>query len=65
MMGFGYSAKPVGYDYSLMDQADLAQALCGHLGVDRVSVWEEIENKDLRARPGMRAKLTLEVPREP
>ncbi|MDJ0654296.1 MAG: alpha/beta hydrolase [Xanthomonadales bacterium] len=36
MMGFGYSAKPSGYDYSLMDQADLAQALCSHLGVDRV-----------------------------
>lgn len=32
MLGFGFSAKPRGYRYSLLDQADLQQALLDHLG---------------------------------
>jgi pimeloyl-ACP methyl ester carboxylesterase len=36
MIGFGFSAKPAGYDYSIFDQADLHAALLAHLGVRRV-----------------------------
>ena len=38
MMGFGFSAKPRDYDYSLVDQADLHHALLERLGVRRVHV---------------------------
>jgi pimeloyl-ACP methyl ester carboxylesterase len=34
MLGFGDSAKPRGHEYSLLEQADLQQALLEHLGVD-------------------------------
>ncbi|MBS7691243.1 alpha/beta hydrolase [Pseudomonas lalucatii] len=34
MLGFGYSAKPRVHAYSLLEQADLQQALLAHLGVD-------------------------------
>lgn len=34
MLGFGYSAKPRGHRYSLLEQADLQQALLAHLGID-------------------------------
>lgn len=34
MLGFGYSAKPRGHAYSLLEQADLQQALLAHLGID-------------------------------
>ena len=34
MLGFGYSAKPRGHAYSLLEQADLQQALLSHLGID-------------------------------
>lgn len=33
MMGFGFSAKPTDYRYSIFDQADLCEALLRHLGV--------------------------------
>lgn len=33
MLGFGYSAKPADHDYSLLEQADLQQALLAHIGV--------------------------------
>lgn len=33
MLGFGYSAKPRGHAYSLLEQADLQQALLAELGV--------------------------------
>ncbi|AYF90238.1 alpha/beta hydrolase [Pseudomonas sp. DY-1] len=33
MLGFGYSAKPRGHDYRLLEQADLKQALLAHLDV--------------------------------
>ncbi|RON19621.1 alpha/beta fold hydrolase [Pseudomonas frederiksbergensis] len=35
MLGFGDSAKPVNHDYSLLEQADLQQALLAHLNVDQ------------------------------
>jgi pimeloyl-ACP methyl ester carboxylesterase len=34
MLGFGLSAKPRDYDYSLRDQASLHEALLGSLGLD-------------------------------
>ncbi|MFK3791093.1 alpha/beta fold hydrolase [Pseudomonas piscis] len=33
MLGFGDSAKPLDHDYSLLEQADLQQALLAHLGI--------------------------------
>lgn len=38
MMGFGFSSKPAGYPYSILDQADLLEGLLAHLGVGRVHV---------------------------
>ncbi|MDP3856622.1 MAG: alpha/beta hydrolase [Stagnimonas sp.] len=38
MIGFGFSAKPRGYGYSIHDQADLHAALCARLGVSEVHV---------------------------
>ncbi|WP_237884770.1 alpha/beta fold hydrolase [Pseudomonas sp. PGPR40] len=35
MLGFGDSAKPVNHDYSLLEQADLQQALLAHLNVEQ------------------------------
>ena len=37
-IGFGFSAKPRRYDYSLFDQMDLVEALLAHLAVDEVHV---------------------------
>jgi pimeloyl-ACP methyl ester carboxylesterase len=36
MLGFGFSAKPRPYAYSILDQATLHEALLAHLGVERV-----------------------------
>lgn len=36
MLGFGFSAKPADYPYSILDQADLLEGLLRHLGVRRV-----------------------------
>src|SRR5512134_3147873 len=38
MIGFGLSAKPTDYDYSLRDQASLHEALLAKLGVDAADV---------------------------
>lgn len=35
MLGFGYSAKPRGHAYSLLEQADLQQVLLAHIGEQR------------------------------
>ena len=35
MLGFGDSAKPVNHNYSLLEQADLQQALLAHLSVEQ------------------------------
>ena len=60
MIGFGFSAKPQDYAYSLQDQADLQQALLGHLGIRRChvlahdygdSVAQELLARDLEAQP--------------
>ncbi len=34
LLGFGDSAKPRAHRYSLLEQADLQQALLGRLGID-------------------------------
>lgn len=34
MLGFGYSAKPRGHDYRLLEQADIQQALLAELGIE-------------------------------
>ncbi len=39
MIGFGYSAKPREYDYTILDQADLQEALLRELGVQRYHVF--------------------------
>ncbi len=38
MIGFGFSAKPRRYAYSIRDQADLHEALLRELGIERVHV---------------------------
>ena len=38
LMGFGFSSKPAGYDYSILDQADLLEGLLAHLGVRRIDI---------------------------
>jgi len=38
MIGFGFSAKPKRYDYSILDQADLHEALLAHLRLERCHV---------------------------
>lgn len=35
MLGFGFSAKPRGHRYSLLEQADIQHALLQHLGVEQ------------------------------
>jgi pimeloyl-ACP methyl ester carboxylesterase len=38
MLGMGFSDKPVAYEYSVHDHADMHEALLWHLGVDTVHV---------------------------
>jgi pimeloyl-ACP methyl ester carboxylesterase len=38
MMGFGFSDKPLDYPYSILDQADIGEALLRHLGVEHYHV---------------------------
>ncbi len=38
MIGFGYSAKPPDYDYSIFDQAGLHENLLAQLGVKRIHI---------------------------
>lgn len=38
MLGMGFSAKPVAYEYSVHDHADMHEALLHHLGVDSCHV---------------------------
>ena len=38
MIGMGFSAKPVAYEYSVHDHADMHEALLNHLGVGRCHV---------------------------
>lgn len=56
MMGFGFTEKPVGYAYSLLDQATLMEALMNELGITRAhflchdygdSVGQELLARDI------------------
>lgn len=38
MLGFGFSDKPSPYDYRIMEQADLCEALVRHLGIGKFHV---------------------------
>jgi pimeloyl-ACP methyl ester carboxylesterase len=38
MLGMGFSAKPVAYEYSVHDHADMHEALLAHLGVDSAHI---------------------------
>jgi len=38
MIGFGFSAKPKPYPYSLFDQANLMEGLLGDLGIERLHI---------------------------
>ena len=38
MLGYGYSAKPRGHDYTIHEQADLHESLLEHLGVNRIHI---------------------------
>ena len=38
MMGFGFTSKPRAYHYSILDQADLHEALLAHLRVSRIHI---------------------------
>ncbi|MFK7958735.1 MAG: alpha/beta fold hydrolase, partial [Lysobacterales bacterium] len=38
LLGFGYSSKPVGYPYSIQDQAQLCLSLCRELKIDRIHI---------------------------
>jgi pimeloyl-ACP methyl ester carboxylesterase len=38
MIGFGFSDKPLAYDYSILDQADLCEALLRHCDIDHYHV---------------------------
>lgn len=60
MLGFGFSAKPRGHAYSLLEQADIQQALLAQLGVSRYhilahdygdSVAQELLARDLEGEP--------------
>jgi len=38
MIGMGFSAKPVAYHYSVLDHADMHEALLAELGIDRIHI---------------------------
>src|ERR1700733_11059734 len=38
MMGMGFSAKPVAYEYSVHDHADMHEALLAHLGISNAHI---------------------------
>jgi pimeloyl-ACP methyl ester carboxylesterase len=68
MIGFGWSDKPRDYDYSILDQASLQEALCREVGAERVHVlahdYGDTVTQELLARQlsgeGVRAGLTIE-----
>lgn len=68
MIGFGWSAKPRAYDYDLMDQTDLHEALLGSLGVAEthvlahdygVSVAQELLARHVEGRGVRLSSVTL------
>ena len=65
-LGFGASDKPADHDYSLLEQADLVEALWAQEGVDEtalvahdyaVSVAQELLARARRGRAARRAAL--------
>lgn len=65
LLGFGFSDKPTGYPYSLIEQADLCDALLAERGVEQVhvlahdygvSVAQELIAREI-TQPGRRARL--------
>jgi pimeloyl-ACP methyl ester carboxylesterase len=60
MIGFGYSAKPRDYDYTIADQADLQQDLLASLGIARCHViahgYGDTVAQELLARQEARAR---------
>jgi pimeloyl-ACP methyl ester carboxylesterase len=54
LIGFGFSAKPVAYEYSIHDQADLIEGLLAELGVGRIHVlahdYDDTVAQELLAR---------------
>jgi len=64
MIGFGFSDKPIDYDYSILDQADICEALLREHGVDSYHIlahdYGDSVAQELLARsaePGSRPKL--------
>lgn len=60
-IGFGFSAKPRGHDYSILDQADLVESLLAAAGVEEAlvlahdygdTVAQELLARDLERREG-------------
>jgi pimeloyl-ACP methyl ester carboxylesterase len=58
MIGFGFSDKPTDYDYSILDQADICEALLRERGVDAYHVlahdYGDSVAQELLARSGER-----------
>lgn len=58
MLGFGFSAKPAAHAYSILDQADLQEALLAQLGIDTVHLlahdYGDTVAQELLARHGLR-----------
>jgi pimeloyl-ACP methyl ester carboxylesterase len=68
MIGFGFSGKPRDYAYSILDQADLHEALLAHLGVARIHIlahdYGDTVAQELLARHAERHEgATLPAPR--
>lgn len=38
LLGFGFSDKPIGHDYRIVEQADLVLDLLGKLGIERIAI---------------------------
>lgn len=68
MLGFGFSAKPAHYAYSILDQADLHESLVAQLGVKRIHLlahdYGDTVAQELLARHAERHEAaTLPAPR--
>lgn len=63
MMGFGFSAKPTAYKYSILDQADLQEALLHQLGVTSCHIlahdYGDTVAQELLARANAGATFTI------
>jgi len=60
LLGFGLSEKPTNHSYTIMEQADIAEALLAHVGVSEVHVlahdYGDTVGQELLARHNERAK---------